>query len=63
MCLFVAELKRAKSEGTKYHAKTMMSTKADKTVEEKPSMCRLGRTRREKDEGGGQEQCVYLQLD
>jgi hypothetical protein len=30
----------------------MMSIKADKTVEEKPSMDRLTRTRREKDEGG-----------
>ena len=52
VCLFVPELKRAKTEGTKYHAKTMMSTKADKTVEEKPRMCDLGRTRREKTREG-----------
>jgi hypothetical protein len=30
----------------------MMSIKTDKTVEEKPSMYHLDRTRREKDEGG-----------
>ena len=52
-CLFPAELKRAKAEGTKCHAKTMMSIKADKVIKEIPSMCRLGRTPRDKNEGGG----------
>jgi hypothetical protein len=37
--------------GPKCHVVTMMSRK-DKIVTEKPSMCLLGRTRREKDEGG-----------
>jgi len=32
---------RAKAEGTQCHAQTMMRIKADKTVKEKPSMCRL----------------------
>ena len=50
--LFATEYKRTKDEGTKCHIKTTMSIKADKTVKEKPSMCHLGRTRREKDEGG-----------
>jgi hypothetical protein len=31
----------------------MMSIKDDKIVKENPSTCRLGRTRRDKDEGGG----------
>jgi hypothetical protein len=30
----------------------MMSIKADKNVQEKPSMCPLDRTRRDKDAGG-----------
>jgi hypothetical protein len=38
-------------KGTKCHAKTMMSRKADKTLKGTPSMCRLGRMRRGKDEG------------
>jgi hypothetical protein len=40
-CLFASELKRAKAEGTKCHAKTMMSIKADKTIQEKTSMCKM----------------------
>ncbi len=55
MCLFAAAYKTAKVKGTKCHAKTMMSRTADKTVEEKPSMCHLGRARREKDEGEGKK--------
>jgi hypothetical protein len=50
--LFVGELNRTKTEGTKCHDKTMMSIKADKTIKENPSMCHLGRTQRDKDEGG-----------
>jgi hypothetical protein len=52
VCLFASEEKREKTEGTKCHAKTMMSIKADKNVKEKPSMCRLGKTWRQKDQGG-----------
>jgi hypothetical protein len=48
-----SRIKRAKAKGTKCHAKTMMSIKADKTVKEEPSICRVGRTWRDKDEGGG----------
>jgi hypothetical protein len=41
------------SLGKKCHAKTMMNRKADKTLKYTPSMCRLDRTRRKKDEGRG----------
>jgi hypothetical protein len=46
--LFAAEGKRAKSEGIKCHAKTMMSIKADKVIKEIPNMCRFDRTLRDK---------------
>ena len=53
VCLFAAELKKGNTEGTKCHDKTMMSIKADKTMKENPSMyCFLGRTLRDKNEGG-----------
>ena len=54
--LFISSrIKRTKTEGKKCHAKlvTMVSRKAIKLLKETPSMCSLGRTRREKDEGGG----------
>ncbi len=42
--LICSRIKREKTEGTKCHAKTMMSIKSDKSVKEIPRMCRLGRT-------------------
>jgi hypothetical protein len=53
VCLFGADLKRTKTDGTKCHAKTMMSIKADKdypkTIKQNPRKRHSGRTRRDKD--------------
>jgi hypothetical protein len=48
-----SRIKKGENRGYKYHVKTMMSIKADKNIKEEPNMCRLGRTQRDKNEGGG----------
>ncbi len=58
VCLFVAELKRTKTEGTKCQGKTMTSIKEDKTMKEKQSMCRSDR--RDEDEGGKEARAKVL---
>lgn len=57
MYVYLYQNKNVMTEGKKCHVKIMMSRKYDESLKGIPNMCHLGRTLREKNEGGDYKRC------